>query len=511
MKNYTIIFFSGCLILSLLFLPSCAYWEKKEEWQEAQKGTSYYHQSLKEAKRSQKTRKKEDFEKEIGRKISSLKDLEKNKRMEWNKDHLESPLYDFSTPENLAIQKKIQAGLGEKELRKEVTPSLLLNYGFLKNPALQEAKRKLFAVIAQYSQASFLEELVYAYQSFVRDLNLRVGSMKHKNPISRRYPYPATLSLKGEILEKNFQIAWENYRKAERDFVVALLKDYYQILYLEKAIKILRTHESLLKGIHQVSLKLYEGGKFPESNVLRVQVELSKINDDLITLEQKRLTALASLNKNLSRPKDSPFGPFVSEDLPLPKKTLKELVALALKSRQELRIEQAKWEKMDLMVKLLRERFHPDFVQSLGILDPSSFDFYGTRKNKKALASVKRTSPRYWFGAQESFLREVEEEREKAKQAFQKRKDSTRFLAKKIYYLFDQAKREMALYVNSLIPRAKQSYQVIEKDYEGGRASFNTLIDAERLLLNYQLRYEATWRDRNFRILEIWQVVGKRI
>jgi outer membrane protein, heavy metal efflux system len=60
---------------------------------------------------------------------------------------------------------------------------------------------------------------------------------------------------------------------------------------------------------------------------------------------------------------------------------------------------------------------------------------------------------------------------------------------------YEDAARKLSLYKDTLIPQAKQSLQVSESAYTNGKADFINVIDAERLLLSFQLGLERARAD----------------
>ncbi|RME02867.1 MAG: TolC family protein [Planctomycetota bacterium] len=487
----------------LIFLSSCLYRQKLQEY-EAFSTTPYASESINEAKKSKPMPKK------IQRKVSNLESIAKKKRQEVSKNLWKSDFYDFSSPAFQKAQKLVEQNQAEKQLQKKVSLDLLIAIALKQNPALQEAKSNLQATLDQYQQAAFLEEIVFSYQSFVRELNLRVGKPRHKTPWNQRYPFPSTLSLKGEILELNTNIAKEKFNIVLRNLIADIAKTYFHILYLQISITITKTHQKLLNELHKVALTLYESGKTHHSNILRLQVELAKIDDILLTLEQKLQTALASLNQLLSRPSQSPFGPFQKRHFSLAPKKLKELLQAALQYRQELRIANLKANKLEVMVQLVRERLHPEFILGHSYLEEGKGAFAGPTRSKATFAPVIRPMPKWWYGSQEAYLRELELKAKEAKEATQKEKDKSLYLTQKAYYNWDTAWRELKLYQNSLLPRAKQAYQVAKRGYESNRVDFTSLIDAERIWLEFELKRARSQRDLELEILNTMKIVGNR-
>ena len=80
-----------------------------------------------------------------------------------------------------------------------------------------------------------------------------------------------------------------------------------------------------------------------------------------------------------------------------------------------------------------------------------------------------------------------------------------------VSYRFRDAARKISLFRDTLIPKAKQALKVMQKSYQAGKTEFLSLIDAERLLLEFELSYERAVANRMQRLAEIEMLVGKSV
>jgi outer membrane protein TolC len=62
-----------------------------------------------------------------------------------------------------------------------------------------------------------------------------------------------------------------------------------------------------------------------------------------------------------------------------------------------------------------------------------------------------------------------------------------------------------------LIPRATESLKVIEKAFQFGQAGFSDLIDAQRVLLEFQLTQERALADRARHLGRLEMLVGRQL
>ena len=98
----------------------------------------------------------------------------------------------------------------------------------LHNPEIKAARERWSAVLNQYSQAEFLENLIAEYRTFTRYLNVETGNAMNREMAQRFFPYPSTISLKGEIVREQVRMAELDWRKTLRDKVVEAGELFYE-------------------------------------------------------------------------------------------------------------------------------------------------------------------------------------------------------------------------------------------------------------------------------------------
>ena len=76
---------------------------------------------------------------------------------------------------------------------------------------------------------------------------------------------------------------------------------------------------------------------------------------------------------------------------------------------------------------------------------------------------------------------------------------------------FQDAERKFILYQTTLTTLARNSLNVARESYEGGRVEFSELIDAQRLLLEFQLSYERARTDHEISLAKIERILGRKL
>jgi outer membrane protein TolC len=77
-------------------------------------------------------------------------------------------------------------------------------------------------------------------------------------------------------------------------------------------------------------------------------------------------------------------------------------------------------------------------------------------------------------------------------------------------YDIEDSKRKMDLYGNVLVSKAQELVQSSESAYRAGTIDFLSLIDAQRMLLKYQLNYDRAITDHQQSIAELEVLIGEQ-
>jgi outer membrane protein TolC len=98
-----------------------------------------------------------------------------------------------------------------------------------------------------------------------------------------------------------------------------------------------------------------------------------------------------------------------------------------------------------------------------------------------------------------------------ARRARHERKETENTLAARLeraVYEFDNSGRQVDLYTQVLVPRARELIGASEAAYMAGTVDFLSLIDAQRTLLRFRLERERAVADRQQELAELEMLVG---
>ena len=508
------------LVLLALALPGAragqladTYLELKRET-ELKTATAYYRDSLEAARPA----KRADAGQTIGP-VGSLKESEdailktmKSWAAKANRPESVSLFYDFGSEGFRKTREVALSAELDAELSKPVALDFLLAAAFERNPriaALQEAWK---AAIERYPQSVYLDNILQQYNAFTRQLHTKTtGTQRQKEMVAMKFPFPGTLALKGDIISKEVEIAAKDYEIGVRDVMTGLRIAYCDYVYILAAIRITEENQKLLGDFESTARKKYEGGKATFNDVIKAQVELSKLSDALITFRENRDTIVARINTQLNRDPQAELGPpteVEDREVPLP---LKELFPAALKSQQEIRRIELMIAKMDQVIALGEKMTYPDPTLGASYFEARSGILAGQPRQREGFNPSPKLKHRPWFAKDDAYLREVRRKRDVLREKLRAKRDSVHFEVKNTHFQLDASRRQRELYRSTLLPQASKNLQTARIAYQSAKVGFLDLLDAERLWLNFNLAIHRSTRDyrKNFARLE--QVIGKRL
>ena len=419
--------------------------------------------------------------------------------------------YDFST-DSMKAYRQLAASPEEAKTRltRPIALEFLVALGYEWNPGLRSAHEKIRAVLEQYPQAVYLENVLRQYNAFTKQLDTKVGPLSHKEMMAMKFPFPGTLALKGQIITEDVLIAQKEFEIALRDLVTEIKLAYYDYLFVIEVTRINEENQELLKQMIAIAQAKFRVGQGKYSNIIMAQVELSKLTNSIITLEQQRETTIARLNTLLDFSADVPLGaPMPIEDVYVTA-TLADLYKLA-EHRHEIQKQKLVISKMGLAVEMAKRMTYPDPSLGTSYFENRSMpDITGTPKMPMTFATKRTLNPAKsaQFGHQNAYIHEVDLKIEAMESMVEELENRTQFAVKKHHFGMETANRSINLYRQTLLPQARQALDASNTAYQAAQIDFLSFLDVQRTLLKLKIEEQRALRDYRQHLTQLEQVVG---
>ena len=272
-------------------------------------------------------------------------------------------------------------------------------------------------------------------------------------------------------------------------------KAYYQLKFLDVTLGVTRETLRLVGDLEKLALIQNEVGKVTLQDVLRARIEQDRLTTEIANLDESRQSLLAQFKASLGLKAQDPVPavPYKLETTPLDL-TAEMLFATALARNPRLKSMEAEVQLAAASLRLATKSKVPDF--SAGIMaDVKAFPVMVRPSVGVSLPIWRDKIAAQIAGAQAT--KRAAEARLSAEQIAL----AVEFAEKS--FLFREANRNLKLLNERLLTTARQSVEVAQSGYMGGKLDFLNVIDAERTLLEFQLSEVEAGLQRELALAEL--------
>ncbi len=384
----------------------------------------------------------------------------------------------------------------------------LIKEALRNNPEIKAAKSRWRASEERPAQVSSLPDPMLSYTRWAESVETRVGPQENVLMLSQRIPFPGKLGLKGKMAEEEAFAESERHQATVRDVVYKLKTAYYHLYWIDQSLRILNDYLVLLEDFNRVAEQRYATGEGIQANVLKSQVEISSLLERRLAFERVRKGVVARINSLLDRPADAPLG--VAATIDTTRLDISESVLLqkALGEREELRLTEAMIRKSELMKRLAHKEYLPDFnLRGAYITIPTVASMFPDA-GKDAYSVMVGLNLPIWFGRRRAAVNEAEEMISANKLAYQNLENNVRSEITDLYFQSHTTAKTLDLYEKGLLIQAESSLESAISAYRTGRLDFLSLLDAERMLLQFNLGYVKEQSNYRKQVAALERAVG---
>ena len=182
-----------------------------------------------------------------------------------------------------------------------------------RNPEIQAARRAVQAKRARVPQAGAWPDpkLSVSYGGNVLPpFTLMAGDPSSARQImaEQEIPYPGKTRLRTEIASRDADAEALAYEAVRRRIAAEVKQAYFDLWLTDQSLSTLRKDRELLEKFEKIAEIRYSVGKAAQQDVLKAQVELTRLLERQTVLEQSRQTFQAQLNSLRNLPPDVPIG-----------------------------------------------------------------------------------------------------------------------------------------------------------------------------------------------------------
>jgi outer membrane protein TolC len=379
------------------------------------------------------------------------------------------------------------------------------------NPQIKAADKEWQAALERIPQVKSLPDPILSYSHFGQSIETRLGPQRNKISVSQMFPFFGKLSIKGDVAHSQAWILEAQYRAVKADIILRVKKAFFSLYWFDKALKISQEEKEVLQRLAGVAQKKYETGQATQQDVLKAQLEISKVLDKILSLKQGRKAVAAEMNALLNRPAEASVEIIDEIEVPGIQFELMELYEWARENRPELIKAQRLIEKNEKSLKLTEKNYYPDFHIMFDYIDIGSGTTTSPEDGRNAwMGSIGINIP-LWRKRLRAAEAEEATKLEASEDLYRNIENETLSRVHELFFEAKTVEEQIKLYQYSLLPQAEQSFKASEIGYLSGKVDFLDLLESERMILMIKTGYHKAISDLNKSLAKLERIVGKEL
>jgi len=374
------------------------------------------------------------------------------------------------------------------------------------DPAIHDAEQAARAATFVAPQMSSLPDPQFTVQPFSVGSPRPFAGYTNSNfayiglGASQQLPYPGKLKLRGAVADRDADTAKAHIEVVLQDEIENLKATYFQLAYLQQTFGILQRNAALLEQVEQQTEAHYSAGQGNQQDVLKAQLERTKILREVSMHHQLAGEAQAELKRILRRAQDSPdiiADPLAATFL---RYTASELLDKVRAQNPNIQENSAMVQRNQTAVELAQKEFRPDFGVSYMYenTDRKFRDYYELSLS----VNFPRRKPR------QAALAQAQVNVERAQTDLDTQLQTALAEVQKQYVTVKTSEEQLLIYRDGLIPQAQATIQAGLAAYQSNREDFETLFSSFMDVLNLNLEYQQTILDHETALAHIERVTG---
>lgn len=363
-----------------------------------------------------------------------------------------------------------------------------LIYTASNNPAIKSAYYQVKAAYEKLGYSGSLPDPIFSIGYFIESIETRVGPQNKKYGIKQTIPWLGTLSSKKNIAYVNALIEYQKFQAIKFKVFYQVKQAYYNYYLLGREYAITKENLELLRFWESVTRTKYKLALSQHPDLIKVQLELGQLEDNLLTLNQLISSSQTRLKTLMNLP-DSLVIP-IPDSIDIDETVLQKklIIQLVLDNNPEINSLHQILKREEHSISLASKQSYPnltfgiDYIETGEALNPTM------RESGKDpwMVSVGFNIP-LWFGKNNAKKKEAIAQKKAADQNLNDKNNELKYYVEHLLVEYDDYLRKMQLYRDGLIPKAQQLLNATYTSYQANKTDFLNLLDAQRQLLKLQL------------------------
>jgi outer membrane protein TolC len=314
-------------------------------------------------------------------------------------------------------------------------------------------------------------------------------------------PYPGKTRLRTEIATSDADAETLAYEAVARRVAAEVKQAYFDLAFVDRSLAILQKDREALAGFEKVTEIRYSVGKAAQQDVLRAQLEITRLSQRGTMLNQQRRTLEAQLNSLLNVPIDSPVGTPAAVQPSSFTYTQDQLEGAAQANYPVLKQRRTMVDHDRLSVDLARKEVLPDFSVGYIYMQRDGLpDMFGI--------TLSTSLPVFRHRKQDMAIAEAAANLESARQMQANELTVLRYQVEQDFLEVQATEQLLKLYSQGIAPQSSLTLESSISSYETGGVDFLNVISNFQAVIDAELDYHQQVSNHEKALARLEEVTG---
>lgn len=376
---------------------------------------------------------------------------------------------------------------GAPDLEGPQPVDVYIAYALAQNPDIEAARKRVDAAAYRVPQAASLRDPTLGVTALPEPIETAAGQQEVLLTASQHLPWFGKLSARAAAAEADTNVARAKLAAVELEVIEQVKRAYYELYFLQKAIRITEDNRTLLLDFVRIADSKYRSGKASQQDVLRAQVAVSTLDSQLIRLRQQIDSSQAKLARLLHVSPEVPLRALEQSPQHQIPQDLERLYRQAIAGQPELHAQLAAVQRDRRNVELARLAYFPDLTAGLTWAGTSASGLSPVANGEDPLLLGFSVNVPIYRGRLDAGVREAESRMVATTRQYDSLRDRTAESVKDLYARATSQYDLVKLFRDDIIPKSQQTLEVSLAAYQVGDVDFLQLIDNWEQLLRFRI------------------------
>lgn len=375
------------------------------------------------------------------------------------------------------------------------------------NPMLQATRLRADAALDRVPRAGAWPDPMLSFglmNRVARTFSASAPMSMNSVQLTQRIPWPGKLGFDREREARLAGAERFDSEESEEALLARVKSAYYRLAYIDRSIAIMERTRGLLRNLQDVVSGMYAVGSAQQQDVLRAQVAVAQMTEDLTVMEQDRVAMAARLNALMGRAATATVAALELPPVTGPLPSADALFAVAVERRPALKAAEERTLAADAGYRAARRSMYPDINVTVG---------YGQRPDFEDLATVMVgfSIPVFAGSRQLPLRREMQAMTAAAEAQALELRNETYARLSELRAEAQRAGNLSDLFAAEVLPQAEAAVEAAFSAYRVGAVDFQTLVQNQLTVNQYAIRQVRLTAEYHGAVADISALIGKEL